>query len=359
MGAIRRLAEIDKSKIEGSSQASTPAILNAVQAEPAKPTVSAESVQIEANALDSVKTDGALKRMKESGERRKEAHKASIDFLNILKALAPVFKAATIYPGHDAPAEKVAMAVRRLSEASVSLAEYIADTGDTLEVDTAWARKTLHEFTAELVSSYWITKVIQNDGATDMPEVSADFFKPAISVVMALPGVMPGRVNLNLSTNGAVNLSLLKALTPISIEIERFTTFIGIHVPNSKASSNDIISEVSQFLIEQALIHYERFIADNPESTEDDKRSMLQSLIGHASSVILSSWEYCKGEVYSAVSSAQSGQAALEYLSQEQFTHGFPLNTLKKRAEDSLRRLVASASYALAMIQRQSDEPKA
>lgn len=334
MAAIRRLAEIDKSKIEGSRQeaahAPSAVVSSVTESNPVTPS---ESVPKNQNS------DGVLKQMKETNSRRKEAHKASIDFLNILKALTPVFKAATIYPGHEAPAEKIALAVRRLSEASVSLTEYIVDTGDKLEVDSAWARKTLHEFTAELVSSYWITKVIKDGGANDMPEVSADFFKPAISVVMALPGVMPDKVNLDLSTNGAVNLSLLKALTPISIEIERFSTFISIHVPESKVTPNDIIAEISQFLIEQALIHYERFIADNPDSTEDDKKSMLQSLIGHTSSVILSSWEYCKGEIYTGVSSAPSSQAALVYLSQEQFTHGFPLNALKKRAEESLHRL--------------------
>lgn len=351
MGAIRRLAELEKKRVEGTASDRQEPVSTPIESPSTPDVVPARPESTEA-------PKGALSRMKESGQRRKEEHKAAIDYLNILKALAPVFKAATIYPGHEAPAEKVALAVRRLSEASVSLAEFIADRGDKLEVDTAWARKTLHEFTAELVSSYWISKVIKDDGAKDMPEVSADFFKPAISVVMGLPGVMPGKVSLNMSANGAINLSLLKALTPISIEIERFANFIEMHVPGSKVQPADLISEISQFLIEQSLIHYERFSTENQDATEDDKRIMLQALIGHASSVILSSWEYCKGQVYSDIANAKSSQEALEYLSQEQFTFGYPLNALKKRAEESIKRLVGSASYALSMIQRQSEQPR-
>jgi hypothetical protein len=55
---------------------------------------------------------GVLKQMKESGIRQKASHRAALDFLNILKSLAPVFKAATIYPGHEAPADQIAVAVR-------------------------------------------------------------------------------------------------------------------------------------------------------------------------------------------------------------------------------------------------------
>lgn len=366
MSLIKRFATKDKSRVEGEADA-----------QPVIPPGSPESVarpQEEINQSPAASVTppqphvsqeaggdgGTLKRIRENAARQKSSHRASLDFLNILKSLAPVFKAATIYPGHNAPAEQVAQAVRNLSEASVSLAEYIAITGDTLEIDSAWARKTLHEFTADLVSSYWISSVIAKGDNAGMPEISAEFFKPAIRAVMSLPGEMPkGKDKLNLTMNGAVQLSLLKGLTPIAIEVEKFSGFIGLHVPGCKVSVDDLIGEISQFLMEQALMHHDRFLSDNPESSDDDRRAMLQALIGHSASVILSAWEYCKGEVYSGVSEAKSVQAALEYMAQAQFTHGFPLQALKERTEESMRRLVGSATYALSMMQRQSDEPKA
>lgn len=360
MGLIKRFAQRDEARVEGELTTQEPQpVIAAESHEKVRETASPATEPDESPVIAPVE-GGTLKRMKESGARHKASHRASLDFLNILKSLAPVFRAATIYPGHDAPADQIATAVQRLSEASVCLAEFIATSGDAIEIDSAWARKTLHEFTADLVSSYWISSVIAKGGTAEMPEVSAEFFKPAIRAVMSLPGEMPkNNDRLSLTMTGAVQLSLLKGLTPIAIEIEKFATFIGIHVPGSNVSTNDLIGEVSQFLMEQALIHHDRFLSDNPESSDDDRRVMLQALIGHAASVILSTWEYCKGEVYSGVSESQTAQDALAYLEQAQFTHGFPLHVLKTRAEESLRRLVGSASYAMSMMQRQAEKPRA
>jgi len=364
MSLIKRFALRDKSRVEGQPVEAEPEpeVQPGVVIQPpaAEPPIFTQA-PAEAESAAAVQTEGGvLKRMKDGATRQRVSHRASLDFLNILKSLAPVFKAATIYPGHDAPPERIGQAVRRLSEASVELAEFIATNGDALEIDSAWARKTLHEFTADLVSGYWISAVIAKGGSAEMPDVSADFFKPAIRAVMALPGEVPkGRDKLNLTTNGAVQLSLLKGLTPIAIEVEKFQAFIGTHVPGSKVSADDLIGEISQFLMEQALIHHDRYLSDNPESSDDDRRTLLQALIGHAASVILSAWEYCKGEVYAGVSEAKSVQAAMDFMAQSQFTHGFPLQILKARTEESMRRLVGSATYALSMMQRQGEEPRA
>lgn len=361
-GLIKRFVTGDKDRVEGKKPAAPVQAAPTPAADvPAPSVVVPEGTPPAAQPASPPAGDaGALKRMRANAERQRSSHRAALDFLNILKSLAPVFKASTIYPGHNAPPEQIAQAVRSLSEASVALAEYIATTGDSLEIDSAWSRKTLHEFTADLVSNYWISAVIAKGDNPGMPEVSAEFFKPAIRAVMSLPGEMPkDQDKLNLTMNAAVQLSLLKGLTPIAIEVERFSNFIGLHVPGCKVSVEDLIGEISQFLMEQALMHHDRFLSDNPDSSDDDRRAMLQALIGHSASVILSAWEYCKGEVYSGVSEAKSVQAALEYMAQAQFTHGFPLQALKVRTEESMRRLVGSATYALAMMQRQSDEPKA
>lgn len=367
MSLIKRFALREKARVEGTPAPvdSTPDVSEGTL--PSEAVIQQPSIElmepaptVSADQSASASGGGALKRMREGAERQKASHRAALDFLNILKSLAPVFKAVTIYPGHEAPADQIAAAVRRLSEASVGLAEFVAANCDSLEIDSAWARKTLHEFTADLVSNYWVSTVIAKGGSDGLPEVSADFFKPAIRAVMALPvDAIKNDAGLSLSFSGAIQLSLLKGLTPIEIEVERFASFLSLHVPGNKVSTNDLISEISQFLMEQALIHHDRFLQENPEASEDDRRVMLQALIGHASTVILSAWEYCKGEVYAGVSEAKSSQAALDFLAQDDFAHGFPLQLLKKRTEESLRRLVGSAAYALSMMQRQSEEPRA
>ncbi|MFP5428984.1 MAG: hypothetical protein ACLGJA_24890, partial [Gammaproteobacteria bacterium] len=73
-------------------------------------------------------------------------------------------------------------------------------------------------------------------------------------------------------------------------------------------------------------------------------------LIQHAAEVLLSSWEYCRGEVLGALKDAADVDAAAAILSRPEFTHGFPLEALKARASSSLKRLVATTEYALTMM---------
>ena len=65
---------------------------------------------------------------------------------------------------------------------------------------------------------------------------------------------------------------------------------------------------------------------------------------------MLSSWEYCRGEVLGALKDAGDVDAAAATLSRPGFTHGFPLEALKARASSSLKRLVATTEYALTMM---------
>lgn len=323
------------------------------------PTVEPISEQEKSSSTES-KLGGAgfLKRSREMAEKRQDDHRAALDYLNILKSLAPVFKAATIYPGHEAAPEVIGAAVRKMSQVSVGLADYIATHGDKLELDSAWSRKTLHDFTAELVASHWISTVIGKGGvvAGHSPDVSVEFFIPAIRAVMELPADMPRLAEtFDHSMAGAVQLSLLKAMAPISIEVEKFATIINARIPVAKVSADDLVMEISQFIMEQALLHHEKFITDNSDVTDDDRRFMLQALISHASGVMLSAWEYCRGEVLGAIKDAASVEQAAEIIAQSQFTHGFPLQAMKTRAEESLRRLAGTSQYALSMMRQAAD----
>ncbi|MDH0342147.1 hypothetical protein [Chromobacterium haemolyticum] len=289
---------------------------------------------------------------------RQPEHRAALDYLTILKSLAPVFKAATIYPGHDASPEVIGAAVRKMSQVSVGLADYIATHGDKLELDSAWSRKTLHDFTAELVASHWISTVIGKGGvvAGHSPDVTVEFFVPAIRAVMDLPADLPLPVEEpGLSTPAAIQLSMLMAMTPISIEVEKFATVITAGIPAAKVSVDDLVAEIGQFIMEQALQYHEKFIAENADVTDDDRRVLLQALIKHAAGVMLSSWEYCRGEVLGAIKDAGSVEQAAAILGQSQFTHGFPLQALKTRAEESLRRLAGTSQYALTMMRQASE----
>jgi hypothetical protein len=287
--------------------------------------------------------------------------RAALDYLNILKSLAPVFKAATIFPGHEADPAQISAAVRKMSQVSVELADYIVANGDHLELDAAWARKSLHSFTAELVASHWIATVIGMGGvmAGQAPSVSVEFFTPAIQVAMNLPIVLPRQEEdaRLFSFNGAVQLALIEGVTPLAVEVEKFATIITAKIPSATVSVDSLVAEVGQFIMEQALFHYGKFMADAIDATDDDQKAMLQALIQHVSEVMISSWEYCRGEVLGALKDAASEEAAAAILAQSQFTYGFPLQALKTRAEESIKRVAGTALYAMSML-RQSKQSR-
>ncbi|MCM3609140.1 hypothetical protein M4D49_27020 [Cupriavidus pauculus] len=385
MAAIRRLHTQDRARVEGNESgpaADTPSagassidalesMLGMESPAAAVPEVPSPAVvteaplakpEVQAEVKAQKPQGGFLKRAQAQGARQQDTHRAALDYLSILKSLAPVFKAATIYPGHDAAPEQIGAAVRKMSQVSVGLADYIATQGDRLELDGGWARKTLHDFTAELVSTHWITTVIGKGGvvAGHSPDISVDYFVPAIRAVMDLPTALPSPADkLHLSMTGAVQLSLLKAITPIAVEVEKFATIVQARIPSASVSAENLVMEIGQFLMEQAMTHHERFVADNADVTEDDRRALLQSLLNHASSVMLSAWEYCRGEVLGAIKDATTEEDAASILGQAGFTHGFPLEALKGRTKESLRRVTGASQYALTLMRQASDPANA
>jgi len=308
---------------------------------------------------------GFLKRAASAdGERRTGPEqptdsRAALDYLNILKSLAPVFKAAFVYPGHDAAPEQVGAAVRKMSQASVGLADYIVRNGDQLEMDSAWAKRNLHDFTADLVANHWISTVLRNGGvvAGHAPDVKLEYFIPAVKAVMELPLDLPAPADKQqLSFNGAVQIALLKAMTPLVMEVERYAHVINARIPAQPVQSDALVQAVSAFVMEQATAHYERFVADNTEVGDDDRKVMVEAMIGQSSGVLLAAWELCRGEALGAIQEATSAEEAAAILQRPEYTHGYPLDALKRRAADSLRRLTGTAQYAMQMM-RQSGGP--
>ncbi|MBR7919712.1 hypothetical protein KDX16_28350 [Burkholderia vietnamiensis] len=300
---------------------------------------------------------GFLKAVQEDSGSRVSRSRASQDYLNILRSLAPIFRAATIYPGYDAAPEQVSTAVRKMSIVSVGLAEVIADSGDQLELDKAWAVKMLHDFTAELVATHWISTVIGKGGVVpgNSPDISVEYFVPAIKAAMAAtPQVSAVTQYTDQTLIGGASLSLLKALVPLSVEIERFVGFVSQHVPDLSISADAVIEEIGEFVTRQAMKYQGDFVDEHPGVSEDDRRLLMQALIAHTSSVMLSAWEACRGEVLAELKDVTTEAEAKTLLTRDGFKSGFPLARLKARAEASLRRLVGTTRFSLNLLAHQA-----
>jgi hypothetical protein len=278
------------------------------------------------------------------------APRAALDYLNILKSLAPVFKAAFVYPGHGAAPDQIGAAVRKMSQVSVGLAEYIATRGDQLEMDSAWAKRNLHDFTADLVANHWIATVLGNGGAVagHSPDVNVEYFVPAVRAVMELPADLPAPADkFQLSFGGAMQIAMLKAMTPVALEVERYAHIVNTRIP---------VQAVAKFLLEQAFTHFERFVAETSDVTDDDRKIMIEAMISQSAGVLVASWEQCRGEVLGAIQDATSADEAAAILQRPEYTHGFPLDALQQRSADALRRLTGTTQYALQMM-RQASSP--
>ncbi|MDR8877443.1 hypothetical protein FEP76_04066 [Burkholderia multivorans] len=244
-----------------------------------------------------------------------------------------------------------------MSVISVGLAEAIAESGDQLELDKAWAVKMLHDFTAELVATHWISTVIGKGGVVpgNSPDISIEYFVPAIKAAMAAtPQVSAVTEYTDQTLIGGASLSLLKALVPLSVEIERFVGFVSQHVPELPVSAEAVIEEIGEFVTRQAMKYQGEFVDEHPGVSEDDRRMLMQALIAHTSSVMLSAWEACRGEVLAELKDVTTEAEAQTLLTRDGFKSGFPLARLKARAEASLRRLVGTTKYALNLLAQQA-----
>lgn len=288
-----------------------------------------------------------------SEARQPEGTRAALvpGFCEVLKGLAPVFKAATIYPGHDADPARIAEAVRRMSLVSTGLAQHIAGRVDPHELDAGWAKKHLHGFTAELVASQWISSVISRGGmpAGEYPEVTVEFLGAMIDGAW----VASQKVSLGEGVAGdhiGVQLVLLTAMAPLSLEVERYFSIVISQVPSLQVKAEDLVAELAAFLVEQVTEQMTRLGSGSSGLSTVPHEALHRLLVQHAAEVMLSSWEYCRGEVLGALKDSVDTEAAAAILTRPGFTHGFPLEALKARASSSLKRLVATTEYALTMM---------
>lgn len=330
--------EVDAVQVEASPELSSGPAESEVQDAP--PTPSAPNQELPAEATT-------------SEARQAEKAQAALvpGFSEVLKGLAPVFKAATIYPGHDADPARIAEAVRRMSLVSTGLARHIAGRVDPHELDSGWAKKHLHSFTAELVASQWISSVISRGGmpAGEYPEVTVEFLGAMVDGAWAASQ----KVSLGESAAGGhvgVQLALLTAMAPLSLEVERYFSIVISQVPGLQVKAEDLVAELAVFLVEQVTEQMNRLRSGSSCLSIAPHEALHRQLIQHAAEVMLSSWEYCRGEVLGALKDSADADAAAAILTRPGFTHGFPLEALKARASSSLKRLVATTEYALTMM---------
>lgn len=269
--------------------------------------------------------------------------------LSILKSLTPVFRAALLYPGVEAGTEAFGQAVHRLASSTAALAQGVADIGDPLEVDTAWARRTVQETCADLVAHHWVSAVIAQGGG-EAPQIPLELFVGTLKDVVAMPWPDEGaKEDLRTTGNAAVRLSFLKAFAPVAVEVEKYAEVINRRLEADVVDPAALERVLGQALMEQALQGRNLLMGDD-EGSDDDRRMTLQACLAHIGQLYMAAWEPTRGDALGQLVDAPTPEKAREALAGEGFVHGFPFEVFRTRTTEAAKRLLGTTQAAMDMM---------
>ncbi|TAL63611.1 MAG: hypothetical protein EPN79_15760 [Burkholderiaceae bacterium] len=298
-------------------------------------------------------------RLHRSSQQQSRGARAVSDTLVLLKSLSPILRAALMYPGPGASPEQYGYVVGRMSAAAANLTEIVVRETDPLELDSRWAKKSLQEMSSELVAHYWVSTVIARGGAgaEDDPMDAVRLLSEAVRKVVQLPIDLAGRRDsFDLSHEGAVRMSFLKAFAPLSMDIDRYAQIVNGRLESAVVDAAALQSAAGELLMDQALHAQEQLLADS-NATEDDRRMTLQACIGHVGGILMTVWELTRGDALGTLADASSIDEGRAALTSSAFTHGFPVASLRSRTVEAVMRLVGTAQAAMAIVRARPAGP--
>lgn len=360
MSLLRRFAGTEQVKVLGSLDA------NVSDSGEAVPEDVAPSHAVEASSFadDSVATAPPIPHKEKEGllhalatDRKRDRHRTVTDTLLLLKSLSPVLRAALLYPGPDATPQQYGEAVSHMSAAAASLADVIARDGDPLELDGRWARKVLQELASELVAHHWVATVISRGGVAGFQDVDlpVEMFAAAIHQVVQLPVNMSGRKeSFDLSYEGSIRLSFLKAFAPLAVDIEKYGQVVNGRLEAQVVDIESLQSTLGQYLMDQALLAQEMLLGEG-DYTDDDRRMTLQACLAHVGAALMAVWEPTRGDALGTLADSPSIDDGRHAMTGLAFTYGFPVESFRTRVADAVQRLVGTTQAAMLMVRKPGD----
>lgn len=275
--------------------------------------------------------------------------------LMVLNSLTPVLRAALIYPGTDARPSDYENAVGRMATTTAALAKGMASCADALEVDGAWASRTLQEVAAQWVSHHWVSTAIAQGGGDAPPDAPTDMFMKAVKRILGQPWP-DGEETLALDSveETAIRLSFLKAFAPVAVEIETYAEVVNRRLEGVVVDAEALQQVLGQALMEQALQARQLLMADEAGSGTD-RRMMLQACLAHIGSLYQAAWEPTRGDALGRLVDAPSVKDAQEALAGDGFTHGFLVTAFRSRVTDAAKRLIGTTQAAMEMVAPRTD----
>jgi hypothetical protein len=267
------------------------------------------------------------------------------ELLDTLASLGPIFRAAAIFPGPDAPQERTLQVIQLLSRDAVMLANMVASETDPLEIDQRWRRRRAGTLTSELVANHWISTIISQGGMSSVdawplqwrPKLAA-----AISTVIDQISSAPIADATTASASAAIF-----ALAPLVLDLQRFADVIHASVPSFMVDADTAAALVGAVVGEEVHAATLRLEPLLPGLTRLEIGCELMAQVGP---MALAAWEGARGEVLDRLKDVVTPEEAHELLADPSLCNGVPVDRVIERLRPMVRRLVGATVYSAKMV---------
>ena len=264
------------------------------------------------------------------------------EVLDILAAMAPVFRAASIFPGMAGTPTQIEDAIRQMSRSAAQLADALARDTDTLEVDLRWRRRRSTAFTAELVAAHWVSTAIKQGGAAfdghGLTESTLPHLARGIQAAIEVARTLPSPA-VACGSRAAAAL----ALAPLVLDLQRYEDLLQTMLPDVIVEIDAAAHAIGAVAGEEVRLGVARLGKLLPGAARD---GLASELLAHVGPMALAAWEQARGEILAQLQQAPDAAAAMAVLASPGMTGSIPLTHIVDRLRPMVRRLVGTAEYA-------------
>lgn len=304
-----------------------------------------QQVTIAGDSFDPPAAAGANERGASAQAAEPLAVAQRAELLDTLASLGPIFRAAAIFPGPDAPQERTLQVIQLLSRDAVMLANMVASETDPLEIDQRWRRRRAGTLTSELVANHWISTIISQGGMSSVdawplqwrPKLAA-----AISTVIDQISSAPIADATTASGSAAIF-----ALAPLVLDLQRFADVIHASVPSFMVDADTAAALVGAVVGEEVHAATLRLEPLLPGLTRLEIGCELMAQVGP---MALAAWEGARGEVLDRLKDVVTAEEAQELLADPSLCNGVPVDRVIERLRPMVRRLVGATVYSAKMV---------
>ncbi|MGH8077275.1 MAG: hypothetical protein ACREPE_08130 [Lysobacter sp.] len=262
----------------------------------------------------------------------------------LLPSLAPIFRAAMLYPGLNSDPAAWALAVGTMSDASSKLANQLAVMRRD-EMDVDWARSELHPPIVTIVADYWVQSLLRSGGAASIADIVVNpdeimaGLMTAERAIHAHGPLRPAGMPLTMEAD------LLATLSMVVVYAQRYAAVLSSQVSIS-LSIDTYIYGVCDALLAAADSGAQRAERHGIEPS-GFRRALLQSAVGIVSTAAEAALHATLQRVADVVNQGGDVSSALI---DDGMVQGFPMAESADRIAVGVNRLAGTCLYVVGKV---------